>query len=296
MNHSTSQSKAKPNFTLREITEEELDKVCWIVSKEFLDDPIASFCFEFEEYPKTRSSSEGMQIHHLFSCVAKSCFYSGGRIVVATTSEPPATQGHRPSTPPPSDSARQKGEEVIAAVACWEPPNRRMNPWNILSIIRSGALKVLKGSGVGAVMRVLNYMSLSEKTHQRAFENSNTTPKDAWYLALAMTAKEYQGQGCLSLLVREAYSHARTVSPNKVVPFILESSTPRSRDRYIHLGFEVENQPKTILGKRECDSRGLKPSAKMVSRLEGNSDGDAEGEHTGVEYWCMVNWNPQVQA
>jgi len=93
-----------------------------------------------------------MQIHHLFSCVAKSCFYSGGRIVVATTSEPPATQGHRPSTPPPSDPARQKGEEVIAAVACWEPPNRRMNPWNILSIIRSGALKVLKGSGVGAVM------------------------------------------------------------------------------------------------------------------------------------------------
>jgi len=50
MNHPrTPQTKAKPNFTLREITEEELDKVCWIVSKEFLDDPIASFCFEFEE-------------------------------------------------------------------------------------------------------------------------------------------------------------------------------------------------------------------------------------------------------
>lgn len=40
--------------------------------------------------------------------------------------------------------------------------------------------------------------------------------------------------GHLSLLTREAFKHA---SPNAV--FTLEATTAKSRDRYIHLGYEV---------------------------------------------------------
>jgi len=42
-------SKPKPTFNVREITEDELEKVCWVVSKAFLDDRVTSFCGGFTE-------------------------------------------------------------------------------------------------------------------------------------------------------------------------------------------------------------------------------------------------------
>ncbi|KAK7440791.1 hypothetical protein VKT23_016868 [Stygiomarasmius scandens] len=297
-------SKPKQTFNVREITEDELEKVCWVVSKAFLDDRVASFCGGFTEYPKTRLSPEGMKVHHMYSFIVKSCFYSGGRIVVATaTSESTTVKGQRPGTPP-SDSAKQKGEEVITAVICWEPPSKRVNIWNVPLTIRSGGLHVLKGSGISGFMRILDFMSLTEKTHKGAFKDSKhlkkvgnktrkMTPDDAWYLMMVMTVKEFEGQGCLSLLVREGYSYAQSVASAEQVPFILESSSVRSRDRYAHLGFEIENQPKTVLGRGKFDSRGWKLNKEAISHLKGKNK-DAERESTGVEYWCMVNWDPQA--
>jgi hypothetical protein len=47
---SPSDSKPKKlDFTLREITEDELDKVCWVVSKAFLDDRVGNFMWNFEK-------------------------------------------------------------------------------------------------------------------------------------------------------------------------------------------------------------------------------------------------------
>jgi hypothetical protein len=48
-------------------------------------------------------------------------------------------------------------------------------------------------------------------------------------------------KGCLSFLMREAYANsAKSAGPGgSIPPFILESSSPKSRDRYKHLGFEV---------------------------------------------------------
>ena len=40
-------------------------------------------------------------------------------------------------------------------------------------------------------------------------------------------------EGMMSQLIREAFAH----SPEGI--FILEASTPKSRDQYAHLGFEV---------------------------------------------------------
>jgi len=165
-----------------------------------------------------------MKVHHMYSFIVKSCFYSGGRIVVATTtSESAAVKGKRPDTPP--DSAKQKGEEVITAVICWGPPNKRVNIWNVPLTIRSGGLNVLKGSGFSGFMvlysfmfysfaslsrlqRILDFMGLTEKTHKCAFKDSKhvkkvgnktrkMTPDDAWYLMMVMTVKEFEGQGIL---------------------------------------------------------------------------------------------------
>jgi hypothetical protein len=80
---------------------------------------------------------------------------------------------------------------------------------------------------------------------------------DSWFLELMMTDPMYEGQGSLdvglhleaaytgvpfpnigvmSALVREAFANA---SPRDT--FALDSSTTASRDRYLHLGFEVSH-------------------------------------------------------
>lgn len=48
-----------------------------------------------------------------------------------------------------------------------------------------------------------------------------------------MTDPEYQDQGFLSMIVREQFER----EPEGV--YLLEATTPRNRDRYAHLGFEV---------------------------------------------------------
>jgi hypothetical protein len=47
-----SPSASKPNkleFTLREMTADELEEVCWIASKAFLDDRMSNFIWNYEK-------------------------------------------------------------------------------------------------------------------------------------------------------------------------------------------------------------------------------------------------------
>ncbi|THU90915.1 hypothetical protein K435DRAFT_968425 [Dendrothele bispora CBS 962.96] len=235
-NLALSQSR-KYSFSVREITEGELEEVCRIAAQAFLDDAITNFFAGLEEFPNSLSTPGGLRIHHIYSFVVKSCFYIGGRVVVVTASDA-------------TTLAKNKSGEKIAGVACWAPPGKRMNVFNIPLTIRCGGLKVLKEVGMSGFKRIiLEFMSLTEKTHSKTFRNSlypgsevrrkqeKLTPNDAWYLALVMTVKEFEGNGCLSLLMREAYGHAHSLG--STAPFMLESSTPRSRDRYGHLGFEA---------------------------------------------------------
>lgn len=49
------------------------------------------------------------------------------------------------------------------------------------------------------------------------------------------TENSYLWEGMMSQLVREAFAHAPEAT------FTLEATTPKSRDQYLHLGFEVTN-------------------------------------------------------
>ncbi|KAF5366730.1 hypothetical protein D9758_006436 [Tetrapyrgos nigripes] len=316
-------------FTIREIIEDELEKVSWIASKAFLDDRVGNFIWGFEKSPTTRSTPDGMKVYSFYAFVIKSCFYLG-RVVVATVpssslpSSSSSPMAKRSTTPPPGSGSRAseedgEKEEIIAAVACWLPPGKRINIWNLPMMIKCGVLKVSRRTGVGefnvSERIVLQFMDQVDKTHKGAFRDrakkssasldtgvggSNTAStgskastsvkpvksNDAWYLLMVMTVKEFEGQGCLSLLMREGYANAAKIagSGGSVPPFILESSSSRSRDRYMHLGYEIEDQPPTIAGVGKVDSDGLRAS-KEARR---------NGKAPGVEYWCMVNWNPKV--
>lgn len=63
--------------------------------------------------------------------------------------------------------------------------------------------------------------------------DTTTDIENSWYLVMTGTDTSHQGRGCLSLLVREAFAHA----PNDI--FTLEATSAKSRDQYIHLGYEV---------------------------------------------------------
>jgi len=103
-----------------------------------------------------------------------------------------------------------------------------------------------------------------------------TSPNDSWHLLQIFTDTEYQGKGnysmiCLqevsnntensyfyifwegmmSKLVREAFAY----SPEST--FTLEATTPKSRDQYVHLGFEVTHvfvisSPTAYFSPRNC--------------------------------------------
>ncbi|KAF5368608.1 hypothetical protein D9758_002200 [Tetrapyrgos nigripes] len=213
----------------------------------------------------------------------KTALLSGGRVVVATTMERELSD----------EKSKLKNGATIAGIAYWWPPRKRLPAYNIPLLLRCGVWKALKGWGLTVVKRAgIEYSGLNEKTHGTAFRDYNKKhngegkkalkPDDSWYLNMVMTVKEFEGQGVLSKLIRECYEHARKT---KLAPFTLEASSERSRDRYAHLGFE----PRTIMGVGKVDRNGL--------TVKKNNGEDVEGlsrQAEGVEYYCMVNWDPEV--
>ncbi|KIM42276.1 hypothetical protein M413DRAFT_444707 [Hebeloma cylindrosporum] len=86
------------------------------------------------------------------------------------------------------------------------------------------------------------------------------SPDDSWYLQMIFTDPGYQGKGLMSKLVREAFAH----SPEGI--FTLEATTPKSRDQYAHLGFELPTPIK--FGRGKADGRGVTASGDDANGLE----------------------------
>ncbi|KAF5366708.1 hypothetical protein D9758_006446 [Tetrapyrgos nigripes] len=340
---STSNKKGDASATLncntQEIGLDDLDVAAWVLSKAFLDDRSVAYYGDCEAYPTTRESPNGMKIYFFFRMIMKAALLKGGRVVVATTTTPDTIAGTkckdrelRPSPEQGGDKrinlesderTKLKNGETIVGVACWWPPHKRLPVHNLPLMLRCGAWRYLKGWGLTGFKRTaIEYSGLSERTHAAAFEShakkdkdnayaegngkgkkaKALKPHDCWYLNIVMTVKEFEGQGVLSGLIREAYKHAQNTN---LAPFILEAMTERSRDRYTHLGFEVEpDQPPTILGAGKVNETGLKvkttrKSAGSSASREASDEKDVETASVsrkadGVEVYCMVNWNPQV--
>jgi GNAT superfamily N-acetyltransferase len=76
------------------------------------------------------------------------------------------------------------------------------------------------------------YLDVAHKSLQKVLKKR---VDDTWHLNMVMTHPDYQGRGCLSMIVREQYKFAPDAT------FTLEASSPKSRNQYAHLGFEVRS-------------------------------------------------------
>ncbi|KAF9463716.1 hypothetical protein BDZ94DRAFT_1282415 [Collybia nuda] len=137
----------------------------------------------------------------------------------------------------------ETSKEEIACVAFWCPPNKRLALWKVPTLLRSGILKVLKVWGWAALKCLREYLDLSHVAQEESF---------------------------MSALMHEAYNNAPAG-----VPFILEATTPNSRDRYTHLGFEVVEE--ITLGKGKVNTEGIVASGQ---------------EAVGFPIWTMINVSP----
>ncbi|KAF9559018.1 hypothetical protein CPC08DRAFT_818980 [Agrocybe pediades] len=170
--------------------------------------------------------------------------------------------------------------ENIRAGCLWLPPQRRLSKWDVQSLYNAGMLSVLQKCGLGTYRRIFSdYEAPSEVSTKECYEacGSKESPMDSWYLQMTFTHPEHQGKKYLSLLLREAFAYAPDCA------FTLESTTPHSRDRYEHLGFEARlfrSKPTLIIiGKGKANAKGLPASGE---------------DATGLESWAMVKW-PSVK-
>jgi len=169
-----------------------------------------------------------------------------------------------------SEGSINSEEERIAACAMWLPPRTRLAIWMVPTIVKAGVIPVLKRWGLTGLLRIaFEYQPRSESTMHTLFKKKGLKmpPNDSWYLQQIFTDTEYQGKGMMSKLVRDAFAH----SPEST--FTLEATTPKSRDQYAHMGFELPTPIK--LGKGRADRRGVAASGSDAS---------------GLEIWAMAKW------
>ncbi|KAJ3773462.1 hypothetical protein FB446DRAFT_533573 [Lentinula raphanica] len=240
-------------------------------------------------------------LYDLYRCVYKACMLGGGRAIVAV----------------PKRSSASASTTTIAAAVCWYPPRKRITVVNALRsgmlrcIMNWGidGFKVIRGflathlmndclthlrrkrmskeySVVthGVFQQAFNSKAMeiqaTESWKQRMYKRKSKLilqESDSWYLQLMFSSKSYEGRGLMSTLIREGHAYIQSVTPG--IPITLDASSSRSRDRYMHLGYE------TIIGAGKATSTGIAPSKHNPV---------PSTELTGVPYWCMVNWKPVI--
>lgn len=236
---------------VRLVKTSELDRLAVVQRRAFLRDPE----FNYFGSVKTPLSQEvdGAEKRHLevfFKFLNKACLKCGARITVAV--------------------APTEAGEVICASTTWLPPRNRISLGRTWVLLRSGLFQTLKAWGLNGLLRVgIEYGDVSEKALKEAFaaKGIKESPNTSWYLQLACTDPDMQGQGYMSLLCREAFEFAPSST------FTLEATTVHSRERYAHFGFELFKELR--LGKGKVNKDGLPAKGP-----------DAEG----VPVYSMVKW------
>ncbi|EJU00912.1 hypothetical protein DACRYDRAFT_22765 [Dacryopinax primogenitus] len=144
----------------------------------------------------------------------------------------------------------------------WLPADRDVgSTWLAL---RSGLWKSWFRWGWTGIQRMdYQYTPRCEKVFRQEMERRGLEMKDAWYLVNICVDPAEQGRGYTSLLMSAANSRW----PEK--PMLLESSTPKSRDVYLHLGFELLEQ--VNLGRGEVTPEGVLGE-----------------DREGITLWCMI--------
>jgi len=140
-------------------------------------------------------------------------------------------------------------QERIVGGALWMKPGEKINP-SPLRLIRVSPWKSIRSWGFGVLKRsMFDFTPKADKMHNRAFAARGMKRLDSWRLLEIAIDPTCEGKGYCSLLMRDGFQRA------SAKPVYLESSTPRSRDIYAHLGFEVDNEHRFGVG--SVDEMGI---------------------------------------
>ncbi|KAF9472681.1 hypothetical protein BDN70DRAFT_818299 [Pholiota conissans] len=239
---------------VRIATLEDVEGIVDVMCQAFKHDPVLNY---LSNAPKLLDETSDPKHHNhrriFLRFLLKASFLVDGRITVVVD---------------PNASSANEGapRERIVAAAYWLPPNKRLAVWMIPTIVRAGALAVVKVWGLKPKLlfqrMIFDYQETSHGQLHHAFKRKGTKKSidDTWYLQMVGTDPEYQGRGLMSLLFREAYTH----DPKST--YTLEATTSKSRDQYAHLGFE--DCISINFGRGKADAQGLTAKGEKAVGLE----------------------------
>ncbi|KAF8164672.1 hypothetical protein BJ912DRAFT_255845 [Pholiota molesta] len=258
MTSSTDPKPASLKLYVRLATQEDVEDIVDVIHRAFMHDPVLNYFGSVKKLlDETVDTKECSHRRIFLKFLLVACFLGGGRITVIVD-------------PNPSSNIQTSQHGKIVAASFWLPPGKRLATWMVPTIVRAGALSVVKNWGLRGVLRIaIDYQGTCHSQLHRLFtrKGADMSVDDTWYLQMVGTDPEYQGRGLMSLLVRDAFTY------DPQATFTLEATSAKSRDQYEHLGFEDCISIK--FGQGKSDPQGLK----------------AKGDNAaGLEIWGMTKW------
>ncbi|SJK99783.1 uncharacterized protein ARMOST_03094 [Armillaria ostoyae] len=119
----------------------------------------------------------------------------------------------------------------------------------VAHVDKIGRVLGFDGMGVRGIKRFfVDFTPHVEESLQKSFKSRNLDRLDSWHLLEMAVDPEWEGNGFCSLLMKDGYSRA---SPK---PIHLEATTPKSKDIYLHYGFEIDSEH--AFGKDQVNEAG----------------------------------------
>lgn len=250
-------ANADTNTTyVRLATPADYDSILDIGVAAFAHDPIMLFWGSVKRLdPDTDtglSLKDAKSLRSFISFVMRSCVSRKGRVLVVVK--------------PAAESLK----EEIASAVFWFPPGKRLGQHQLIRAYLDGGLDVIMNWGLGFLSRTgSQYMDPVHKIFEKSFKDRKVkrSPDDTWYMGMVFTHPRFQGQGCLSLLMKEQLQHDPTST------YIVEGTTEKSSNQYARYGFEL--QETFCVGRGKIGADGL----------------PAEGDRaTGAKVYPMIKW------
>jgi len=127
-------------------------------------------------------------------------------------------------------------EERIVGGALWLPPGTSMDP-SPLTFVRISPWRAIWGWGLGGLKRTsIDYAPKAEKIINQVFAARGLKRLESWHLFEIAIDPTCEGKGYASMLLRDGFKRASGK------PVHLEATSPRSRDIYAHMGFELNRE------------------------------------------------------
>ncbi|KAA1472591.1 hypothetical protein DENSPDRAFT_801310 [Dentipellis sp. KUC8613] len=250
---------AAPKPYVRLARKDEIPALALIAREAFIADPNFSYLASLKEHLSNEQDSKKRRtLEKFLGMLYGLSFAAGARITVVAL--------------PKSEEEKRSGKEELAASCIWLPPHKRVGLKQFFTSLRYGFFSVLRGWGLKGMTRVsILHPMHTDAAWVEVWKQCKLpgTPEHEWYLFLALTAPQHQGHGYLSLLLREMFAFV----PDKMLT--LDAGTAKARDRYAHLGFELQ-RPWT-LGTGQVNEQGLK----------------TKGEKPGMTFYSMIKWDPK---